>query len=1673
MFRLAFILLFTIASTVCSAEIDPFRLLDRAPNKLEKSINAVTGEYYFTQDDLVIHGVEPIYLKRVYISGAPKEPNAGWAFFPHIELVIKRIPDTNIFEAVLYEPDGVKLFYRSSKVDSDQYFTFEVLPPEKTVTSLNDNHCHISANPDYQKNKLRVNFHKGLATVTMEDGNVRVYKSELQKELDEVRFNLSHIEKLNGNHHFYSYDEHKRLIKTYSTNPDTTKTYAWAKFHYLGEPGKVQDFDVTTSTGHKASYRFWRKRRRKDNDSFHLSWADSSQQPTEQVDYQALHRIKNPQVAQRILPNGMVVELDYYHKSHNKLADGTEVYVPDENDVRYERIKNVSFPYGKNGMMRSYYVVKYTGSSDSENMAMLTKSDRTEVTDCLGKLIVYHTSDDHTTKQIDYYDGDRRLQQKRKFFWGKGLHKGKLMCRAYADGEDKNLLAQYFSYDEKGNLINETVYGNLSGDCSSPLLLNKDGTIIDNGIESLSKQYSYTDEHQLLQSEKFDTGLVRYYFYSPGTDRLISRIICENDTPMIRYFYDYDKDGVLIYESVDDGNSFQRDDDSGVTERQIFRYKPKQESPAIGLTEEVVHSYFDFTVGLEKLLSKKVFSYGDNARVIREDVYDANEKWCYAIETEYDSRDLVVFQTTPLGYSNRFTYDAQHNPKYFEKANENPTYYEYDPMNRVVGIKQIDAKGNAYQTKYEYNFVGQRTAEITPQQNTINYTYDTRGYCVEIMYPPMQDQDLLVKRPSHRFSRDNWGNPIEEIDLNGQSSFYAYNAYHLPVQIIQADNTVLKRKYDTSGQLIEAVNEKGGIVRYQYDFLGRIIRKAQYSPSDEFLSEERWIYGSLHLLTYIDAAGVRTTYTYDGAGRKIREERSVGQQVKTLEYEYDSLGNCSSTLHYSDQLNDKYLKECRIFDVEKNIIEKWKEDQDGNKADHFSYIYDRRKNRTQVVRHTQQGDITSQYKYDYLNRLIEYKSPSEHVTCFIYDDAFINELQQKVSRRETVFPDQNKQIEEYDTFGRVVSFELLNINSTVLKKEKYFYDAVGNKTKQVAYVHRDGEFVGTQETRWEYNPLGKLVRLIEMNNADSSKVTQYNYDTYGNLIEVIKPDAVQLHLTYNDFNRIDEVTSSDHSIHYKYSYNNAGLLIELKNMISGKSTCREYDGFGNEIREVLETGIEVSKTYDNLNRLTSVHFHDHGSIEYDYNGFSLIAIRRKNENGEELYFHQYTKFDDFQNPLEQQLAQNLGCVRIRTDKFGRCLSITSPYSHHEISEIDSYGYITQMRSTVNDSLYIYDELHQLTAEKGLISHEYGYDSQYNRTSKDFSDYKIDQNNQLLAGENLKFSYDKNGNILSQINMPFYYEYKYDAFDRLIYARFKDVGEFFFHYDAYNRRVGAKFVSHDASYDKNYTKEYLYFGDIEVGEKMNSALKSFKVLSTQDHKTPSIPVALEINKSLYIPLFDLQGNISHMVDPKKDEVIETYHYTAFGEMMILDSNQKRISKSLIGNPWLYQGKRYEFDLGLIDFGKRFYSSELGRWFSPMPAGFLEPTNPYQYVYNDPLSFLDQDIQSSLSPLPTNLFEDPMNSRAIDDTTIGKVVSEDAVQNLVAPITNIMKIAPTSFINIVEKQVREMASNSPKGRYPEVPTFPDPRASEVFVREELVSPLSYTSNEYRSLLSGASE
>ena len=46
-----------------------------------------------------------------------------------------------------------------------------------------------------------------------------------------------------------------------------------------------------------------------------------------------------------------------------------------------------------------------------------------------------------------------------------------------------------------------------------------------------------------------------------------------------------------------------------------------------------------------------------------------------------------------------------------------------------------------------------------------------------------------------------------------------------------------------------------------------------------------------------------------------------------------------------------------------------------------------------------------------------------------------------------------------------------------------------------------------------------------------------------------------------------------------------------------------------------------------------------------------------------------------------------------------------------------------------------------------------------------------------------------------------------------------------------------------------------------------------------------------------------------------------------------------------------------ELGLIDFGKRYYDPRLGRWLTTDPAGFIDSVNLYQYVLNNPFKYQD--------------------------------------------------------------------------------------------------------------------
>jgi RHS repeat-associated protein len=75
-------------------------------------------------------------------------------------------------------------------------------------------------------------------------------------------------------------------------------------------------------------------------------------------------------------------------------------------------------------------------------------------------------------------------------------------------------------------------------------------------------------------------------------------------------------------------------------------------------------------------------------------------------------------------------------------------------------------------------------------------------------------------------------------------------------------------------------------------------------------------------------------------------------------------------------------------------------------------------------------------------------------------------------------------------------------------------------------------------------------------------------------------------------------------------------------------------------------------------------------------------------------------------------------------------------------------------------------------------------------------------------------------------------------------------------------------------------------------------------------------------------------------------------------------------------YVYTGKEYDTETGLVYFGGRYYSPEMGRWITPDPAFFENPglaakrpleNNLYSYVASNPVNLVDPNGQFAFAPL----------------------------------------------------------------------------------------------------------
>jgi len=145
------------------------------------------------------------------------------------------------------------------------------------------------------------------------------------------------------------------------------------------------------------------------------------------------------------------------------------------------------------------------------------------------------------------------------------------------------------------------------------------------------------------------------------------------------------------------------------------------------------------------------------------------------------------------------------------------------------------------------------------------------------------------------------------------------------------------------------------------------------------------------------------------------------------------------------------------------------------------------------------------------------------------------------------------------------------------------------------------------------------------------------------------------------------------------------------------------------------------------------------------------------------------------------------------------------------------------------------------------------------------------------------------------------------------------------------------------------QHFLYDGMNEIGS-LDERFQpiELRILGNAPHAEIGAAVAIELQGKTYAPLHDLQGNIASLLS-LDEEPPTFYRFSAFGE---------ESTNFSLHCPWRFSSKRTDKRTGLVNFGRRFYSSEFGRWMTPDPAGFTDGMNLYAFVHNDPLTHFDE-------------------------------------------------------------------------------------------------------------------
>ena len=454
-------------------------------------VNVVTGEFVQQETDLFIDGPSPLVHSRVYDSGNSNvHSTLGYGFTWSIARQVRFLDtykkagkddegnrvDGGTTVISMEEREGVRLVYQGrhngkpAGLDGQEY---SVRSSTLSKGYTNYSPWEISgATSLHNVTPLHRNYQGekgGTFTVTLGCGTQRIYNCKK----DKFPWNLSQEIRPNGTKLCYDYGEDDALRKVWLTDADETTTIASYNVKSInraiiveGSNGQtVQYLTDKNKTGYETHWRLV-KIEAEHLPSTEYRYAEG------RVNTQTLGKVLNV-----IHPDGRELGIGYYGDSGRVKA----LYQPSDTGQALAPI--AKFTYG-NGYC------DVTGASEEKTRYFINKERR--------------------ISDIQHFN-QKKPHHHTKYVWGaEGKRAGNLIAKALCDPSGKAISSRYLVYDNHGNIIRETLFGNLSGQGTAQFTLNMQGEP-QGDVQGYATERSYLPVFNVITEEKGGDGSYTKY----------------------------------------------------------------------------------------------------------------------------------------------------------------------------------------------------------------------------------------------------------------------------------------------------------------------------------------------------------------------------------------------------------------------------------------------------------------------------------------------------------------------------------------------------------------------------------------------------------------------------------------------------------------------------------------------------------------------------------------------------------------------------------------------------------------------------------------------------------------------------------------------------------------------------------------------------------------------------------------------------------------------------------------------------------------------------------------------------------------------------------------------------------------------------------------------------------